>query len=314
MIIMLKAAEFLKYNKVIKMKKIGFIDLDTSHPRSFVKRINAMDGFQVSGVFDRGRVKGKAETKAFCEEFGVKEYASAGALAEDCDGVMVLSVDWETHLEDMTAVIEAGKACYCDKPLVKSLDEINRFTELCSKNDVPVFAGSGWRWNSKTKALAEKIRNAKISDALFCVPSDRYYYGIHGVEWILGLFGGGIESVKMENKADVKIVSVYHKRGMAIRMMLETDFSLSRFNVFSADSKDYSLFLDAHDIHGGICNNFAQCIISGKSPALIHELTEAVKVMFAIEESIITGNEISPDNLKLINSISSAEFMPNYCL
>jgi hypothetical protein len=295
------------------MKKIGFIDLDTSHPRSFVKRINAMDEFKVTGVFDRGRVKGKAETRAFCEEFGVKEYASVKTLAEDCDGVMVLSVDWETHLEDIKAVLEAGKACYCDKPLVKSLDEIDRFTELCSKNSAPVFAGSGWRWNLKTKALAEKIKNSRISDAVFCAPHSRYFYGIHAVEWISGVFGSGIESVKAETKAQVTIVSLYHKRGMAIRLLLETDGSLSRFNVFSADGEDYSLFLDADDIHDGICGNFTQCVSSGKSPAAIEELTESVRVMFAIEESLISGEKICPGALKKITSISSSAFMTDYC-
>jgi len=295
------------------MKKIGFIDLDTSHPRSFAKRINAMDGFKVTGVFDRGRAKGKDETKVFCKEFEVKEYGSVKALAEDCDGVMVLSADWETHLEDIKVVLEAGKACYCDKPLVKSLDELEQFVELCENSDAPMFANSGWRWNAKTKALAEKIKDSCISDAVFCVPHSRYYYGIHGVEWICGLFGSGIESVKVEIEAEVTIVSVYHKRGMAVRLILETDSSLSRFNVFAADGEDYSLVLDGDDIHDGICGNFAQCVSSGKSPATIEELTEAVKIMFAIEESLITEEKVSIDAVKQVTSVSSTEFMADYC-
>jgi predicted dehydrogenase len=297
------------------MNKIGFIDLDTSHPRSFVKRINAMDGFQVTGVFDRGRVKGKTETVAFCEEFAIKEYESAQALAEACDGVMVLSADWGTHLEDITAVLEAGKACYCDKPLVTSLDEIEQFTELCNRSNAPMFAGSGWRWNNTTRALSEKIKDARISDAMMCVPSDRYYYGIHGVECLLGLFGSGIEAVKAEiSTDDATIVSLYHKRGMAIRLILETDFPLSRFNVFSVDGKDSSLVLnDVNIIHDGICGNFAQCVSSGKSPATTEELTEAVRIMFAIEESLISGKKVCPDALKPHTAIPSAAFMADYC-
>jgi predicted dehydrogenase len=254
------------------MKKIGFIDLDTSHPRSFVKRINAMDDFQVIGVFDRGRVKGKSETVAFCEEFAVKEYQSAEALAEDCDGVMVLSADWETHLADITAVLNTDTACYCDKPLVSSLEEIEVFVELCNRSAAPMFAGSGWRWNNKTKILAEKIKNSRISDVVMCVPSERYYYGIHGVECLLGLFGSGVEAIKVEIKTDeITIVSLYHQRGMNIRLILETDFPLSRFNVFSADGNDCSLSLDGDDIHDGICGNFTQCVTEWKSPATIEE-------------------------------------------
>ncbi len=296
------------------MKKIGFIDLDTSHPRSFVKRINAMDDFQVTGVFDRGRAKGKAETTAFCEEFSVENYASATALAADCDGVMVLSADWETHLEDITAVLEAGKACYCDKPLVASLDELDRFVALCEQNTAPMFAGSGWRWNAKTKALAEAIKDAAISDAMFCVPSDRYYYGIHGVEWILGLFGSGVEAVKAEiSTDDATIVSLYHQRGMAIRLVLETGFSLSRFNIFAANGKDYSLALDGDDIHDGICGNFTQALTTGRSPATLAELTEAVRIMFAIEESLLTGSRVDPNALEQVSSIPSITFMTDYC-
>ncbi len=296
------------------MLKIGFIDLDTSHPRSFVKRLNAMENVQVAGVFDRGRVKGKTETRAFCEEFGTKEYGSAEALAEVCDGVMVLSADWETHLEDITAVLEAGKACYCDKPLVKSLEEVERFITVCKRGSAPMFAGSGWRWNDKTRAFAEKIKDAHISDAMLCVPSDRFYYGIHGVEFLLGMFGSGIEAVNVEIKTDdVTIASLYHKRGMAIRLMLETDFSLSRFNVFSVNGEDCSLSLNGDDVHNGICGNFVQCISSGKSPATLEELTEAVKIMFAIEESLITKRIVRPDNLKHPALISSDTFMTNYC-
>ncbi|MCF6175824.1 MAG: Gfo/Idh/MocA family oxidoreductase [Victivallaceae bacterium] len=296
------------------MKKIGFIDLDTSHPRSFVKRINAMNDFQVTGVFDRGRAKGKTETTAFCKEFDVKEYDSAAALAVECDGVMVLSADWETHLEDITAILQAGKACYCDKPLVTSLDELDRFVALCEQSSAPMFAGSGWRWNAKTAALATEIKAARISDAIFCVPSDRYYYGIHGVEWILGLFGSGIEAVKAEiNTDDATIVSLYHQRGMAIRLVLETDFPLSRFNVFAADGEDHSLALDGDDIHDGICGNFTQAITTGKSPATVAELTEAVRIMFAIEESLITGKSANPKALEQVSSIPSIAFMADYC-
>lgn len=51
------------------MKQIGFVDLDTTHPRSFVKRLNAMSNVRVSGVFDRGRKNGETETEVFCQEF-----------------------------------------------------------------------------------------------------------------------------------------------------------------------------------------------------------------------------------------------------
>jgi predicted dehydrogenase len=295
------------------MKKIGFIDLDTSHPRSFVKRINAMDSFKVTGVFDRSRVKGSKETVDFSEEFGARVFDSPSKLAEACDGVMVLSADWETHFSDISIVLNAGKACYCDKPLVGSLQELNALAEIAEKSEAPFLAGSGWRWNDVVSKIAKDIEGKRISDALFCAPSDRFYYGIHGVEFILGIFGPGIESVKVEAKTEqATIVSLRHKRGMTISLILETDFSLSRFNVFSVDGQRRSITLDGDDVHNGICENFAKCLLTGRSPATFATYAESVKIMLAIERSLISGNVERPSDLEPSFSVSSADFMRSY--
>ena len=127
------------------MLKIGFIDLDTSHPRSFAKRLNAMPDVQVTGVFDRGRVKSADETVGFAAEFGIEIYGTALELARSSDGVMVLSADWETHFDDVMTCLEVGTACYCDKPVFGSRDEISQFLEAARTAEMLFMGGSGWR-------------------------------------------------------------------------------------------------------------------------------------------------------------------------
>ncbi len=295
------------------MKKIGFVDLDTSHPRSFVNRINAIDGIKVTGVYDRARVRGKQETGSFCKDFDVEEFSSVIDLAETCDGVMVLSADWETHFEDIKIVMEAGKACYCDKPFFGRIQEVEDFLALAEKTKAPVLAGSGWRWNEKIEEVAGKIKKSQISDALLCAPNERFYYGIHIVEMTLGLFGSGIEWVEAKKFGDnPTVVSVRHKRGMTVRLLLETRPSMSRFNVFRADGVECSVKMDGDDVHNGICNNFIRIVKTGISPAAPEELVESVRIMFAIEESLITGKRAFPGKTSSLNEISSKEFMGNY--
>lgn len=296
------------------MKKIGFIDLDTSHPRSFVKRINAMEGFVVAGLFDRGRVKGKEETDAFCGEFGVQPYESAEALAADMDGVMILSADWGTHFEDMKACLNAGTPCYADKPLTGSLDEADQFVALCKQTAVPVFGGSGWRWNEKIQAAYRETKNEKMENLLVSVPVERFFYGIHGVELLLGLLGPGIERVNVEREGDgFTVVSLFHKRGMLSRMVMNLPaYEVSRFNSFMINGELRSVFFDLDDIHNGLCGTFTKMVETGVSPTTPEELVESVKISFAIEESIQTGAEVAVDDLKIVREIDSADFMNSY--
>ena len=144
------------------MLKIGFVDLDTSHPRSFVKRLNAMAGIKVAAVFDRGRKNGKAETDSFCQEFTVTEFASVDALCEKCDGIMVLSADWATHFDDVAKCMRYGKPCFCDKPVFASRAEIDAFLQLARETKTPFLGGSGWRWNQKTSSNRIRVRENSL--------------------------------------------------------------------------------------------------------------------------------------------------------
>ena len=90
------------------MLRIGLLDLDTSHARSFAQLLGSRDGVRVTGVYDGAQVRTSEQIDCFCEQFGCQRYESPTALAEAVDAAMVLSADWEVHLDRLEPLMRAG--------------------------------------------------------------------------------------------------------------------------------------------------------------------------------------------------------------
>ncbi|MBN1670593.1 MAG: Gfo/Idh/MocA family oxidoreductase [Kiritimatiellae bacterium] len=294
------------------MKRIGFIDLDTSHPRSFAKRLHAMPGVRVTAVFDRARVRGREETESFCRDFDAAKCESPAQLAQQCDGIMILSADWETHGEDLKLCLEAGIPCYSDKPLLGSLAQIRAFVDAAAATGTPVFGGSGWRWNEPVQTACRQYARRAVDHVLAVAPNHGFYYGIHAVECVLGLLGPGITWVKTERAEEKgRLVALGHRRGAVARVMLESPFFWRKV-AFTVDREPVEATYTGDDIHDGICNTFVRMLESGQSPIEPSDLVESVKVMFAVEESATTGRTVSPDALEAVTGHESAAFMAEY--
>ncbi len=296
------------------MLKIGFIDLDTSHPRSFVKRLNAMTDVKVTGLFDRGRKNGKAESDNFSREFALTEYASIDALCASCDAIMVLSADWATHFDDVAKCMRYGRPCYCDKPVFAAREEINAFLKLAGETKTPFLGGSGWRWNQRTKNFFQETKAKEVRDILISGQNELFYYGIHAVDWLLGLIGSGAQWVKYERKTpDLSYVSLGHQRGCTVRMLLETRPQTGRLFWANAEGQEYFLSLSIDDIHDGICGSFVEMLRTGQQPAGYAEYLESLLVLFALEESRLTGEKVQIKTAHKVTRIDSDAFMAEYC-
>lgn len=296
------------------MKRIGLIDLDTSHPRSFAGRINRRKDAKVTGVFDRGRKKGLGETEAFCREYGAEKYASTGELCDNSDGVMVLSADWETHFFDVETCMRKGVPCYCDKPVFASRGEIDKFMKTAEETKTSFLGGSGWRWNEITQSFYARYAETPVKDVLVTCQGGFFYYGIHAVDWMLGLLGPGAEWVKSELQGeDMSIASVGHSRGCVIRLILETKPDVGRRCFLVAGGEEHMISLGGEDIHNGICNSFIEMVKTGRQLAKYEDYVEALLVMFALAESRSTGKRVDMRKSSGVDKISSEEFMKEYC-
>lgn len=204
--------------------QIGIIGLDTSHVTAFTALLNdpnAKDhvaGGTVVVAFKGGspdipssadRVEGY--TKELREKYGVKIVDTIEQLCNECDAVMIESVDGRPHLEQARAVIKAGKPLFIDKPMAGSLRDAEEIFRLAHKNKVPVFSASSLRFAKSTQAVRNgsigKVLRAETSSPSPLEPHhpDLFWYGIHGVESLFTVMGVGCESVTRTTTADGKI-------------------------------------------------------------------------------------------------------------
>jgi hypothetical protein len=314
--------------------KIAIIDLDTSHPESFIPRLNEIEGVRLSGVFDRGRVRGREETLRICRSFACTAYASREETASETDAVMVLSADWETHVDDVRFFLERGVSVYCDKPLTGSMAELREFEAFLP--GIPAgtvfLSGSGWRLNRKIRSAGREHAESRIDNVFMSAPNHDFYYGIHAVETVLGLCGCGLQSVVCERAGSGgSLFTLTHERGAVIRIMTGAPFSM-RTLLYTADGLPRRVSFDTEDIHNAVCGGFVQLLRGdtgedaetfsrGGDPAgtgaelrapYFSEQSEALRALFAMQHAAETDQELCISDVPEKFSIPSRRFLEEY--
>lgn len=112
------------------MVSLGIVGLDSSYPESFAQRLEATGIADLDAVWDGGDVRDDAYVDAFCERHGATRYDDIESMAAVVDGVMILTVDWDTHLPLSRLFFDAGVAVLIDKPIAGRLADVEALEEL----------------------------------------------------------------------------------------------------------------------------------------------------------------------------------------
>ena len=111
------------------MLKFGAITIDTSHPKSFAKKLSEGDRAHYVAVFNDG-FREEDEVNSFANHYGMKVCSSVAELADLVDLGLVHSCNWDKHLSYVAPFIERDKPVFIDKPLVGNLKDARKLMEL----------------------------------------------------------------------------------------------------------------------------------------------------------------------------------------
>ena len=190
------------------MLNLGIVDCDSSHSIEFARRINHIgadsDQF-VNGARVTMACPGTSKMSPERVPKYTRQLADAGVEIVDrpeqmigqIDGVLILSVAGEPHLERVQPFIEAGIPAFVDKPFSCSLRDAERIAELSEEHDVCVWSSSALRFSSDLVSLQTQLESlGGLNGAVTYGPAHRvsgnpgfFHYLIHPIEVLYTLFG-----------------------------------------------------------------------------------------------------------------------------
>lgn len=206
--------------------RLGIVDLDSSHSVEFSRRFNHVgvdreqwvDGAQVVAAWSTGSVMAPERIPGFqseLESIGVEIVDSRESLMEKIDGVLILSLCGDQHLERAAPFLEAGIPTFVDKPFACSVSEAQAMIDLAQQHQTILFNSSALRFCREVKESALKNQQlGKTNGAITYGPAKRetgnpglFHYGIHSVELLFELLGSGCETVSTTWSEEAEIVT-----------------------------------------------------------------------------------------------------------
>ena len=169
------------------MLKFGAITIDTSHPKSFAKKLAEGERGRYVAVFNDG-FRGEDEVNAFAEFNNLKVCSSVEELADMVDIGLVHSCNWDKHLSYVAPFIERNKPVFIDKPLVGNLKDARKLIELVNSG-ANILGSSALRYCYEVQNVHASLQenNAKILHVNVSVGTNEFDYAIHAYEMICAL-------------------------------------------------------------------------------------------------------------------------------
>lgn len=207
--------------------KIGIVGCDTSHVPAFTQLLNDtsaahhVPGGKVVAAFPGGspdfplsytRVEGI--TNKLREVYDVNIVDSPEAVAEQCDAILLESVDGRVHFEQFKRIAPYRKPVFIDKPFAVSSADAEAIVNDAYTYGIPIMSCSALRYSEGfTHALNDSGGSSDIIafDAygpMVIEPTQPglFWYGIHTVEMLYAAFGKGCQQVTAVSNGDRDLV------------------------------------------------------------------------------------------------------------
>lgn len=286
-------------------KRVGVIGLDTSHSIEFTKLLNSADvemkfhGYKVVAAFPYGsrdiesassRIPGYIEE---IEKMGVEITGSIADLLKRTDVILLETNDGRLHLQQALQVIKAGKPLFIDKPIAASLKDAILIYETAERYKVPVFSSSALRFiegvQNIVKGKIGKVIGADTFSPAYIEKThpDLSWYGIHGIEMLFAVMGGGCKSVTRIHTDDTDVA-----------VGIWPDGRIGTFRGMRSGQKDFGgtafgekeiRSLGKFDGYRHLLSQITSFFETGISPVNKNETLEIIAFVEAADESKLRG-------------------------
>ncbi len=290
------------------MITIGMIGADSTHTEAWSQLINLPDSplhgqAQVVKLWGEDAEQARAKAEA-CQIPHV--VATPAEAIQDVDLVMVVNRYGDDHPPYARLAIEAGLPTFVDKPFANDMDDVRMLVDLAAERHVPLMSCSAVRYAVEVLALQEQapgfgaLNSAVVSGAAagaFSNPRAKhpFFYGIHPVELLHTLLGGGAEAVttRRTERCDIGLVQ-YADGRQGIVNLLHTTPSLYHGAVFGAEGWGEVHIQDATGFYAETLTQVIRMADSGEPPFPIDWSVEVMAILAALVQSAAEGGRTVP--------------------
>lgn len=291
------------------MIKLAILGTENSHCWHFASVLAPKDGnklyddVELIGVYGEPGEPGVNEgNEAIAQRSTCAVFADdKDAFLEDADAIMVTARDGGKHLKYAENYIKKGIPVWFDKPITRSVKEIQRLIELADKHGAILSGGSSLEFSSEVKKYAEiaNEKQGKILGAHITAPVNMdnpyggfWFYTQHLVAMITTIFGMDIKSVRaIKTKNGVN--ALYHYDSFTVSAFYGAGYSITLYTGgFSADSKAFDL---PEDFYMPELETFYNVIKSGKPDKTKRDYIAPVYILEATIESYENDKEVRID-------------------
>lgn len=206
--------------------KVGMIGLDTSHVVAFTQLLNdtAQDYYVPGGKVVVAFPGGSADfalsisrvdpfTKKLQHDYGVQIVSSPEAVAEKSDAILLESADGRVHPEQFRKIVPYQKPVFIDKPFSLSTEEAKQMIALADRYNTPVMSTSALRFAEGLQDAVYRIGPENVIGSDCFGPMGMqdtqpgyFWYGIHAVEMLFTILGGGCVQVTATSNDDHDLI------------------------------------------------------------------------------------------------------------
>lgn len=285
-----------------KTVRLGAVGVDSSHLPEFTKRINALNNSgqtrcRVTRLWTDGRHDLRADQvakwQASAIDMGVKPARSMSELLDDVDGVMVLAVNGNRHLEFALPGLERGLPMYIDKPLTCRLSEAKQLLATARQRNARCYSASSLRCAAEVTDLPRAALGKLVAIDAFG-PGERhpameglFYYGVHAIEMVDSIWGPGVKRVSAISLSQRDLLDMDYRDDRYARLRLERAGSYSFGATVHGQNMVHQFKVDFADVYNRLVRGMAGFFEGGPAPVELRDIVENVAVMEAGNASII---------------------------
>jgi len=270
------------------MIKIGAVNIDISHPRTFAKHLLQGNRARYKEIYNDG-FRDDAEVEEFITKYGLeKRCQSIDELADKVDVGFIHDCNWQKHLDHAMPFIRRGKPVFIDKPIVGSEADCRRLEALVKKGAV-IYGSSSVRYCRELDAFMQKpeAERGKIIRAHGMIGSDEFNYAVHAVEGIGTLLGTGALSCRIVDSQQTQAglcetyLIKFHGDVTAMYTTFIGNWRPSDFVIMTTKTTTL-LRVDSGSLYSALLDKICDSIESRQSQmAPVKALTESVRIMLA---------------------------------